>query len=148
MIEAAKDFRSGMEPLKKEVDQLQTRVKNLQCCIEGLSHVQNFYKTGREVEQTIIQGPSASLTNYLQAMDRIKDSLVYFNQNNTEHLEYTRLSTLLSNGVKSLHKYFDDVLSQSFTPMPSDVLYRLAEKEEKQSDYSKFIQKDLLGGGN
>nr|CDS22870.1 exocyst complex component 7 [Echinococcus granulosus] len=130
MIEAAKDFRSGMEPLKKEVDQLQTRVKNLQCCIEGLSHVQNFYKTGREVEQTIIQGPSASLTNYLQAMDRIKDSLVYFNQNNTEHLEYTRLSTLLSNGVKSLHKYFDDVLSQSFTPMPSDVLYRLAEKED------------------
>ncbi|CDS39355.1 exocyst complex component 7 [Echinococcus multilocularis] len=130
MIEAAKDFRSGMEPLKKEVDQLQTRVKNLQCCIEGLSHVQNFYKTGREVEQTIIQGPSASLTNYLQAMDRIKDSLVYFNQNNTEHLEYTRLSTLLSNGLKSLHKYFDDILSQSFTPMPSDVLYRLAEKED------------------
>ncbi|KAL5968509.1 Exocyst complex component 7, partial [Taenia solium] len=130
MIEAAKDFRSGMEPLKKEVDQLQTRVKNLQYCIEGLSHVQNFYKTGREVEQTIIQGPSVSLTNYLKAMDRIKDSLVYFDQNNTEHLEYTRLSTLLSNGLKSLHKYFDDILSQSFTPMPPDLLYTLAEKED------------------
>ena len=70
MIEAAKDFRSGMEPLKKEVDQLQTRVKSiwsykiswirypsdLQDCIEGLSHVQTFYKTGLEVEQTIIRG--------------------------------------------------------------------------------------------
>lgn len=29
MIEAAKNFRSGMEPLKVEVDQLQTRVKSM-----------------------------------------------------------------------------------------------------------------------
>ncbi|KAM7542230.1 hypothetical protein Aperf_G00000004087 [Anoplocephala perfoliata] len=130
MIEAAKDFRSGMEPLKKEVDQLQTRVKNLQFCIEGLSHVQNFYKTGREVEQTIIQGPATNLSEYLKAMDRIKDSLVYFNQNDTDHLEYTRLSTLLSNGLKALHKYFEEILRQSFVPMPSDVLYRLAEKDD------------------
>ncbi|VUZ47359.1 unnamed protein product [Hymenolepis diminuta] len=130
MIEAAKDFRSGMEPLKKEVDQLQTRVKNLQFCIEGLSHVQNFYKTGREVEQTIIQGPAANLTEYLKAMDRIKDSLVYFNQNDTDHLEYTRLSTLLSNGLKALHNYFGEILNKSFVPMPSDVLYKLAEKDD------------------
>nr|CDS25705.1 exocyst complex component 7 [Hymenolepis microstoma] len=130
MIEAAKDFRSGMEPLKKEVDQLQTRVKNLQFCIEGLSHVQNFYKTGREVEQTIIQGPAENLTEYLKAMDRIKDSLVYFNQNDTDHLEYTRLSTLLSNGLKALHVYFGENLNKSFSTMPSDVLYKLAEKDD------------------
>ncbi|VDD74656.1 unnamed protein product [Mesocestoides corti] len=35
--------------------------------------------------------PSGSLEEYIRAMDRIKDSLIYFNQNNTEHLEYTRL---------------------------------------------------------
>ncbi|VDO13244.1 unnamed protein product [Rodentolepis nana] len=130
MIEAAKDFRSGMEPLKEEVDQLQTRVKNLQFCIEGLSHVQNFYKTGREVEQTIIRGPAENLTEYLKAMDRIKDSLVYFNQNDTDHLEYTRLSTLLSNGLKALNVYFGENLTKSFSTMPSDVLYKLAEKDD------------------
>lgn len=36
MIEAAKDFRSGMEPLKKEVDQLQTRVKSMHTCTSYL----------------------------------------------------------------------------------------------------------------
>uniref|UniRef100_A0A5K3EVV3 Exocyst complex component 7 n=1 Tax=Mesocestoides corti TaxID=53468 RepID=A0A5K3EVV3_MESCO len=133
MIDAAKNFRCGMEPLKKEVDQLQTRVKNLEYCINGLSHVQNFYKTGREVEQIIIKGPSGSLEEYIRAMDRIKDSLIYFNQNNTEHLEYTRLNTLLSNGLKALNKRFEELLSQSFTTMPAEILYKLSEKEDNEN---------------
>ncbi|VDN14781.1 unnamed protein product [Dibothriocephalus latus] len=56
MIETAKRFHDGLQPLNKEVEQLQNRIKNLEYCINGLSHVQDFYKTGREVEHTIYEG--------------------------------------------------------------------------------------------
>ncbi|VDM00904.1 unnamed protein product [Schistocephalus solidus] len=92
MIETAKRFHDGLQPLNKEVEQLQNRIKNLEYCINGLSHVQDFYKTGREVERTIYEGPGSSLDNYLAAMDRIRDSLAYFDQNNTEHAEHSRLA--------------------------------------------------------
>uniref|UniRef100_A0A0V0JD14 Exocyst complex component 7 n=3 Tax=Schistocephalus solidus TaxID=70667 RepID=A0A0V0JD14_SCHSO len=130
MIETAKRFHDGLQPLNKEVEQLQNRIKNLEYCINGLSHVQDFYKTGREVERTIYEGPGSSLDNYLAAMDRIRDSLAYFDQNNTEHAEHSRLNALFSNGLKSLQKLFDETLQNAFAPILPERLYKLVEKED------------------
>ncbi|BHF69529.1 Exocyst complex component 7 [Sparganum proliferum] len=144
MIETAKRFHTGLQPLNKEVEQLQNRIKNLEYCINGLSHVQDFYKTGREVERTIYEGPGSSLDDYLAAMDRIRDSLAYFDQNNTEHVEYSRLSALFSNGLKSLQKLFDETLQSSFAPILPERLYKLVEKEDAIS-IGEGQQSDVTG---
>ncbi|VDN14780.1 unnamed protein product [Dibothriocephalus latus] len=63
-------------------------------------------------------------------MDRIRDSLAYFGQHNTEHVEYSRLSALFNNGLKSLQKLFDETLQNSFAPISPERLYKLVEKED------------------
>ncbi|CAH8640809.1 unnamed protein product [Schistosoma intercalatum] len=118
-----------MEPLNKNMEQLQILQRNLEACRLKLSQVQEYHRTGRELENTIRQGPTVFTDKFLKAMERIKDALAYFQENNPQDVEFSRLTSLYSIGLGSLEREFDGLLRQTFRPIDDATLIRLMDQK-------------------
>ncbi|CAH8678729.1 unnamed protein product [Schistosoma rodhaini] len=129
IIQTVQSYQTRMEPLNKNMEQLQILQRNLESCRLKLSQVQEYYRTGRELENTIRQGPTVYTDKFLKAMERIKDALAYFQENNPQDVEFSRLTSLYSIGLGSLEREFDGLLRQTFCPMGDAILIRLMDQK-------------------
>ncbi|CAH8678773.1 unnamed protein product [Schistosoma rodhaini] len=129
IIQTVQSYQTRMEPLNKNMEQLQILQRNLESCRLKLSQVQEYYHTGRELENTIRQGPTVYTDKFLKAMERIKDALAYFQENNPQDVEFSRLTSLYSIGLGSLEREFDGLLRQTFCPMDDAILIRLMDQK-------------------
>uniref|UniRef100_A0A095CD31 Exocyst complex component 7 n=1 Tax=Schistosoma haematobium TaxID=6185 RepID=A0A095CD31_SCHHA len=62
-------------------------------------------------------------------MERIKDALAYFQENNPQDIEFSRLTSLYSIGLGSLEREFDGLLRQTFRPIDDATLIRLMDQK-------------------
>ncbi|VDQ04670.1 unnamed protein product [Trichobilharzia regenti] len=131
IIETVQSYQTRMEPLNKNMEQLQILQRNLESCRSKLSQVQEYHRAGRELENTIRQGPTALLNDYLKAMERIKEALAFFQENNPQDVEFSRLTSLYSVGLGSLEREFDGLLRQAFRPINDATLIRLMDHKGK-----------------
>ncbi|CAI2735858.1 unnamed protein product [Schistosoma spindalis] len=129
IIQTVQSYQTRMEPLNKNMEQLQILQRNLEACRLKLSQVQEYHRTGRELENTIRQGPTVFTDKFLKAMERIKDALAYFQENNPQDVEFSRLTSLYSIGLGSLEREFDGLLRQTFRPMDDATLIRLMDQK-------------------
>ncbi|CAH8871095.1 unnamed protein product [Trichobilharzia szidati] len=134
IIETVQSYQTRMEPLNKNMEQLQILQRNLESCRSKLTQVQEYHRTGRELENTIRQGPTALLNDYLKAMERIKEALAFFQENNSQDVEFSRLTSLYSVGLGSLEREFDGILRQAFRPINDATLIRLMDYKASPSD--------------
>ncbi|CAH8664906.1 unnamed protein product [Heterobilharzia americana] len=134
IIETIQSYQTRMEPLNKNMEQLQILQRNLESCRSKLSQVQEYHRTGRELENTIRQGPTALVDDYLKAMERIKGALAYFQESNPQDVEFSRLTSLYSVGLGSLEREFDGILRQAFRPINDATLIRLMDQKSLPSD--------------
>ncbi|CAH8633203.1 unnamed protein product [Schistosoma mattheei] len=129
IIQTVQSYQTRMEPLNKNMEQLQILQRNLEACRLKLSQVQEYHRTGRELENTIRQGPTVFTDKFLKAMERIKDALAYFQENNPQDVEFSRLTSLYSIGLGSLEREFDGLLRQTFRPIDDATLIRLMDQK-------------------
>ncbi|KAH8866756.1 Exocyst complex component 7 [Schistosoma japonicum] len=129
IIQTVQSYQTRMEPLNKNMEQLQILQRNLESCRLKLNQVQEYHRTGRELENTIRQGPTVFTDKFLKAMERIKDALAYFQENNPQDVEFSRLTSLYSIGLGSLEREFDGLLRQTFRPMNDATLIRLMDQK-------------------
>ncbi|KAH9591772.1 hypothetical protein MS3_00003929 [Schistosoma haematobium] len=129
IIQTVQSYQTRMEPLNKNMEQLQILQRNLEACRLKLSQVQEYHRTGRELENTIRQGPTVFTDKFLKAMERIKDALAYFQENNPQDIEFSRLTSLYSIGLGSLEREFDGLLRQTFRPIDDATLIRLMDQK-------------------
>ncbi|KAH8866767.1 tRNA-dihydrouridine(20a/20b) synthase [NAD(P)+]-like [Schistosoma japonicum] len=101
IIQTVQSYQTRMEPLNKNMEQLQILQRNLESCRLKLN----------------------------QAMERIKDALAYFQENNPQDVEFSRLTSLYSIGLGSLEREFDGLLRQTFRPMNDATLIRLMDQK-------------------
>ncbi|CAH8651454.1 unnamed protein product [Schistosoma guineensis] len=142
IIQTVQSYQTRMEPLNKNMEQLQILQRNLEACRLKLSQVQEYHRTGRELENTIRQGPTVFTDKFLKAMERIKDALAYFQENNPQDVEFSRLTSLYSIGLGSLEREFDGLLRQTFRPIDDATLIRLMDQKvsDKESGDGSLIE--------
>ncbi|CAH8645334.1 unnamed protein product [Heterobilharzia americana] len=117
IIETIQSYQTRMEPLNKNMEQLQILQRNLESCRSKLSQVQEYHRTGRELENTIRQGPTALVDDYLKAMERIKSTDI-----------------IVFSWSGSLEREFDGILRQAFRPINDATLIRLMDQKSLPSD--------------
>ncbi|KAF6771968.1 hypothetical protein AHF37_08673 [Paragonimus kellicotti] len=133
IIDTAKVYQVKMDPLNKDMAQLNTQRKNVEACYEKLSQIQTYRKTAGEVESLIEQGPSHSLQSYLEVMKRLQEAFKFFHQNDIEDVELTRLQALYALGMNHLITEFSAMLKQTFRPVDIQRLLLMVEQKGKLS---------------
>ncbi|KAF5402396.1 Dihydrouridine synthase [Paragonimus heterotremus] len=133
IIDTAKVYQVKMDPLNKDMAQLNTQRKNVQACYEKLSQIQTYRKTAGEVESLIEQGPSHSLQSYLEVMKRLQEAFKFFHQNDIEDVELTRLQALYALGMNHLITEFSAMLKQTFRPVDVQRLLLMVEQKAPES---------------
>ncbi|CAL8101024.1 unnamed protein product [Calicophoron daubneyi] len=134
IIEAARVYQNRMDPLNHDMAQLQVLQKNIHSCHSQLSQIQAYRRTAREVESTIAQGPSQSLENYLKVMERIEKALTFFRENNVDDVEFAQLKAFYVLGMKNLNTEFGNILKQTFSPVNTEYLVKLAEQTSTEAE--------------
>ncbi|TGZ64156.1 hypothetical protein CRM22_006510 [Opisthorchis felineus] len=128
IIATAQVYQTKMDPLNKDIEYLQRQQKNIKDCYEKLNQIKTFRKTSREVEGVVQQGPSQSLSSYLEVMDRLQEAYEFFKQNTLGDGELTRLQSLFALGLKKLSTEFGAVLKQTFYPIEVERLLAIVEQ--------------------
>ncbi|OON15004.1 dihydrouridine synthase, partial [Opisthorchis viverrini] len=128
IISTAQVYQTKMDPLNKDIEYLQRQQKNIKDCYEKLNQIKTFRKTSREVEGIVQQGPSQSLSSYLEVMDRLQEAYEFFKQNTLGDGELTRLQSLFALGLKKLSTEFGAVLKQTFYPIEVERLLAIVER--------------------
>lgn len=118
-------------PVYEETGNLQKRQENIMKSIDKLDYVIKYYNVAKEVQTIIHSGPTAGTLNaYLNTMDRLKDTVNYFEQNNPHSGELKNVRRLYDEGIEWLLKEFRQLFSRYCKPHPPLRVYELVQDEE------------------
>ena len=76
-----------IQPIYKETGNLQMKQENIVKILEKINFVIKFYTVANEVEAQVTAGPGSNLKSYLEKLDRLREAICYFEENNAESPE-------------------------------------------------------------
>ncbi|GAB6031068.1 hypothetical protein CHUAL_007879 [Chamberlinius hualienensis] len=105
-------------PVYQDTSNLQRKQDNIEQTLKELDHVISYYNVHRELDQTIRDGPTAPLEEYLDCLAKVQDSIAYFEVNNPQSNELHALQSLFKIGGDALEKEFRSLMNRHCKPIP------------------------------
>ncbi|RWS02874.1 exocyst complex component 7-like protein [Dinothrombium tinctorium] len=131
-------------PVYKETGNLQLRQENIVKTLENLDYVIKFYTVSSEVEPIIRAGISQnSLQSFLFNVEKLKDALNYFEQNNPESPELMNVSALYEKGGNIVETEFRQLLSRHSKSIAPVIIYDLVNEDESSLEAEKNILEQI-----
>lgn len=124
-------------PVYQETGNLQRKQANIIKSIENLDYVIKYYNIASQVDATVSAGPNltseASLSEYLQTLDKLQDAIKYFDLNNPDSIVLKDIRELYEKGSDHVLREFKQLLHRHTKPIPPVKVYELVHEEEMES---------------
>ena len=116
--------------------------------LSELDRVISYYHVSEDVEAKIREGPSGNIKTYLGVLDKLKDALKFFKQNNPESLELSHINELLESGLDALQREFLQLLQKHSRPVHIATLRDIAacddvEGREREREREGSMDRDV-----
>ena len=129
-----KRLEDTIMPVYQESGQLQKRHENIEITLNILDKVLETYHVADEVDNTIREGPSGSLEEYLECMEKLRKAHEYFSANNADTPEMSHVATLFDAGKDALEREFRNLLTRNSKPVPAITIIDAISVDEEFPD--------------
>lgn len=125
-------------PVYNETENLQQRQENIEKTLTALDDVISYYNVSKDVEHVIKDGPTSGLEVYLESIDKIQNSIRYFESSNPNSSELHTLTTLFDIAGDALEKEFRALLTRSSKAVPPVIILDLTMYDEELGPEEKL----------
>ncbi|EGD83071.1 hypothetical protein PTSG_03709 [Salpingoeca rosetta] len=128
-LQRLEDLQHSIEPVYEETSVLTRARDNIEQVSELLSGVERYYRLAHVAQKRLDRGPSYELEEYIDTVKEMDEAIAYFEDNNANNPELSRLRTMRKRSHDALIQEYGEVLERYSLPLEEAEILALIDSQ-------------------